>query len=111
MKSAFRAALALAFSVSVCVAQAPVNDECTGALALVLGVNPAPAASGNVYTNVNSTTGSAVASCQGTTNDVWFSFTPGVSGDYTFSTNTPAGYTAAGRSRTRCSPSTTRARP
>ena len=31
MKSAFRAALALAFSVSVCVAQAPVNDECTGA--------------------------------------------------------------------------------
>jgi len=94
MKSAFRAALALAFSVSVCVAQAPVNDECTGALALAIGVNPAPAASGNFYTSVNSTTGSTVAACQASNSDVWFSFTPTMSGDYTFSTNTPIGYTA-----------------
>jgi hypothetical protein len=94
MKSAFRAALALAFSVSVCVAQAPVNDECTGALALAIGVNPAPAASGSFYTSVGSTTGTTVAACQASNSDVWFSFTPTMSGDYTFSTNTPPGYTA-----------------
>jgi hypothetical protein len=94
MKSAFRAALALAFLVSLCLAQAPVNDECTGALPLVLGDNPSPAASGNFFTSVGATTGTAVASCQASNSDVWFSFTPSANGDYTFSTNTPAGFTA-----------------
>jgi hypothetical protein len=94
MKSAIRAALVAAFCLSVSFAQAPANDECTGAIALVMGINPAPAASGSFYSSVGATTGTAVASCQASNSDVWFSFTPPASGNYVFSTNTPSGFTA-----------------
>jgi hypothetical protein len=94
MKSAICAALLAAFCLTVSFAQAPANDECAGAMTLMLGVNPAPAASGNFYTSVGSTTGVNVASCQASNSDVWFVFTPNLTGDYVFSTNTPAGFTA-----------------
>lgn len=94
MKSAIYAALTLAFCCFLSVAQAPVNDECSGALTVGLGINPAPATSGIFYSSVGATTGVDVASCQASNSDVWFVFSPLASGDYTFSTNTPAGFTA-----------------
>jgi hypothetical protein len=100
MKSAIYAGVLLAFCSSLCFAQAPGNDECSGAITLGLGVNPAPAASGNFYTSALATTGVDVASCQASNSDVWFSFTPPMTGDYTFSTNTPEGFTAGTLSNT-----------
>jgi hypothetical protein len=72
-----------------------VNDECAGAVPITLGNNPAPAASGNFYSNVGATTSAGYpATCATMNSDVWFSFTPATTGVYQFSTDTPAGFTS-----------------
>jgi hypothetical protein len=81
----------------VSVMAAVTNDECAGAIPLALGVNPAPGASGNLFTNEGATTSAGVVpSCPapttGSNSDVWFSFTPSGNGTYVFSTDTPSGF-------------------
>ena len=72
------------------------NDTCATATPLVLGANPAPAASGNTFNNIGASSDSLgfPAACATILNDVWFSFTPAVSDTYVFDTNTPCGFTA-----------------
>jgi hypothetical protein len=72
------------------------NDDCgAGAVALSLGANPTPAAPGNTFNNLGTTTTAGYpAACATIMNDVWFSFTPAVSDTYVFDTNTPCGFTA-----------------
>jgi hypothetical protein len=77
------------------------NNECTGAIALALGANPTPAASGNVFSNLGATTSLGYpAPCASLLNDVWFTFTPALSDTYVFDTNTPCGFTAGTMSNT-----------
>jgi hypothetical protein len=71
------------------------NDECAGAVPVTLGTNPAPAASGNFYSNVGATTSAGYpATCATLNSDVWFSFTPSTTGVYQITTSTPTGFTA-----------------
>jgi hypothetical protein len=77
------------------------NDECSGAVALSVGVNPTPGASGNFFNNMNTTTSvgwPALSLCPTASAainlDCWFSFTPVSGGVYQFDTSTPCGFTA-----------------
>lgn len=97
----YRSPSVLAFSFLVIAAapsstaQAPANDECTGAIPLAIGTNPAPAASGNTYSNVGATLSAGFpAPCSTMNSDVFFSFTPAATGLYQIDTNTPATFTA-----------------
>ncbi|MBK9386005.1 MAG: hypothetical protein IPN34_14430 [Planctomycetes bacterium] len=58
---------------------APANDECAGAIGLLLGANAG-------YSNVLSTTSTPTPSCSASANDVWFRFTAPSSADYRFET-------------------------
>jgi hypothetical protein len=70
------------------------NDTCATALTVTTGINPAPSASCNTFTNdfATSDTSGLPAVCGAILNDVWFVFTPPISGDYRIDTETPAGY-------------------
>jgi hypothetical protein len=61
-------ACALLLQAPLALAQAPLHDECTGAIPLALGAN-------GPYSNAGATD-SAPAFCQGLGRDVWFSFVP-----------------------------------
>ena len=73
----------------------PANDLCASATPVVLGTNPAPAASCNAFTNEYATSDTLgyPAVCGTIVNDVWFAFTPAVGGDYRIDTETPVGFT------------------
>ena len=87
--------IARATSGTIVFSVVPVNDDCTGALALVLGTNPSPGASGNFYSNAGGTTAAGWSTtCAGVamTKDVWFTYTPATTAVYQIDTETPAGY-------------------
>ncbi|MFO0828557.1 MAG: thrombospondin type 3 repeat-containing protein [Phycisphaerales bacterium] len=65
---------------------APPNDECSGALPLVIGLN--------AYDNATATTSASPAACNSITKDVWYSYTPAVSGSLTVTNcgQAPSGY-------------------
>jgi hypothetical protein len=72
----------------------PSNDTCAAPIPVVIGTNPSPPASCNTFTNdlaTSDTTGLATV-CANIINDVWFSFTPAVGGDYVIDTETPPGF-------------------
>jgi hypothetical protein len=87
------------FYVNVVQGGVAANDECSGAVPLVLGINPAPGASCNYFTNEGATNSAgwpALSACGilGINNDVWFEFTPSTTGPYLIDTNNPCGFTA-----------------
>jgi hypothetical protein len=95
MKRSLLVALVFCLGSTFGAAQAPSNDECSGAVPVTLGTNPAPAASGNFYSNVGATTSAGYpAICASLNSDVWFSFTPATTDVYQIDTSTPAGFTA-----------------
>jgi hypothetical protein len=65
----------------------PANDQCTAAVALT----PGTAVNGTV----NSASGADITSCSGSTIDVWYTFTPATTGNYSIKT-TPASATDVG---------------
>ncbi len=65
----------------------PPNDQCSAAVALTLGTA--------VNGTVNSATGTDLTSCSGSTVDVWYTFTPTTTGNYSIKT-TPASATDVG---------------
>jgi hypothetical protein len=85
------AVLATALCSSV-LAQAPVNDDCSGAIPVGLGANPGGC---GTFSNAMASTSAGYAPiCTTISSDVWYSFTPTTSGAYTIDTNTPTGCTA-----------------
>jgi hypothetical protein len=90
------AVLAFGLPLSSARCQAPVNDEPSGALTVVPGVNPnAPAGlGGSTFDNVGATNSSGFTSTCGSSmpGDVFFSFTAAVSGVHVISTCTPLGF-------------------
>src|SRR5262249_17356751 len=56
----------------------PVNDECTGALVAVIGLNP--------FDDTCATNSVPAAACGAMGHDLWWTFTPPVSGQLTAST-------------------------
>ena len=92
-----------AVAAACLAAQAPVNDECTTAVAVFEGVNPSSpnGASGTTFTNANANTSAAFPNeivCGGNfgmTRDVFFTYTAsGYGGTTTISTCTPPGFAA-----------------
>jgi hypothetical protein len=98
----FRRFLAFAALVTGLVGQTPSNNNCSGAVAVADGINPAApfGASGSFYTNVNATTSTsfptetACGDGNAITLDVFFSYTAGATGPVTVETCTPPGFTA-----------------
>jgi hypothetical protein len=96
-----RALCALALVAACAAAQAPSNNSCSSPLTVSVGVNPqAPnGTSGQFFTNAGATNSSTTAfglECA-TTNfnkDVWFEFTPTITGAHTIKTCTPSGFVA-----------------
>jgi hypothetical protein len=83
------AVLAAALCVSGATAQAPVNDDCSGAIPVTLGTNPGGCMT---FSNAMATTsGGYPAICNTISSDVWYSFTPNTTGAYQIDTNTPTG--------------------
>jgi hypothetical protein len=91
-------------SFYVNVRQGPLvtNDTCATPINVGLGINPAPAASCNFFTNDTATSDTLgyPAVCGTIANDVWFTFTPPVSGDYRIDTETPAGFAVGSNTNT-----------
>jgi hypothetical protein len=89
--------LAFILAAAVCGATFAQGDECGSAVPLMLGTNPAPAASGNFYSLAGFTlsAGWPVPTCDTLVNyDGWHSFVPAISGLYQFDQETPAGFAA-----------------
>jgi len=63
----------------------PVNDECSGAIALVDGVNDAPHSGGLGFNNFFATTSSPAWPCGPGVNDTWYTYTATCTGNATFS--------------------------
>ena len=88
------------FVAASAAAQAPSNNECTAPIVVTDGVNPsAPfGVDGTTFTNVSATNSAAFGvSCGGATHfnkDVFFTYVATCTGTTTFSTCTPAGFTA-----------------
>jgi hypothetical protein len=89
--------------VALCIcaagfAQAPVNDECLGALPVTVGVNPTQSPACAAYTNVGATTSAGFgATCNTINSDVWFHFTPSTSCSYNFDTSALPGCPTTGQ--------------
>ncbi|MBL8898970.1 MAG: hypothetical protein JNM84_15120 [Planctomycetes bacterium] len=66
-------------NITMSCSGAPANDECAGAIGLLLGANAG-------YSNVLSTTSATTPACSLSANDVWFRFTAPSSADYRFET-------------------------
>jgi len=66
-----------------------LNDDCSGAVPVTVGSNPGAC---GTFTNVGATTSAGFpAICNTISSDVWYSFTPSVTGPYSIGTDTPAG--------------------
>ena len=96
-------------SAACLAAQAPVNDECTTAIAVFQGVNPSSPSgnSGTTFTNSSANTSAGFPNeivCGGTfgmTRDVFFTYTASIyGGTTTISTCTPPGFAAGTSSDT-----------
>jgi hypothetical protein len=77
----------------------PPNDECSGAVVVTNGTNPAPGTSGSFYSMASASVSAGWPNppiCVGTTisADLWFAFTPPVAGIYQIDTETPGGFAA-----------------
>lgn len=86
---------------AIAFAQAPGNNACSSPVVVGVGVNPsAPnGSSGQFFTNLNATNSSAAIfglECAATNfnKDVWFSFTPSITGNFVIKTCTPSGFVA-----------------
>jgi hypothetical protein len=92
---------ALALVAACAAAQAPSNNSCSSPLTVFAGVNPQSpnGSSGQFFTNFGATNSSTTAfglECA-TTNfnkDVWFEFTPTITGNFVIKTCTPSGFSA-----------------
>jgi hypothetical protein len=74
---------------SLSVAQV-ANDECSGAIPIVLGANPGGTC--GTFTNAGATTSAGYpAICTTISSDLWYSFTAPTTGAYRFDTNTLPG--------------------
>lgn len=92
--------LATSFSLDLTAVSAPSNDLCAGAIPLADGINPAPGsgASGDAFSNVGASTGSAFLPCASGSQtygnrDVWFSYVATTSGVMSMRTCATAGTT------------------
>jgi hypothetical protein len=96
MRPLARLVLCCGVAASALTAQAPVNDDPAGAVAISLGVNPgAPAGvSGSYFTNVNATNSAGyTAVCgSGANSDVFFSYAAASTGVHVFALCPPAGF-------------------
>jgi len=72
--------------VSTSVAAPPVNDDCTGAIVVPNGPYPFVTAPVDITEATPQGSEDPIFSCATTDATVWYSFTPAVSGSYTFST-------------------------
>jgi hypothetical protein len=85
----FQSALFLVLAVSLGLGQAPVNDECSGAIPVTIGENPGAC---GTFSNVGATDSMGyAATCSTMNSDVWFSFTPAATCTYQISTDVPSG--------------------
>jgi hypothetical protein len=94
--NAFRSAAVVAALTGALVAQAPINDTCTGFAYVVGGVNPsAPGGvSGQMYNNVNATDSAPglFPSCVNIFADVFFTYIAYRTGTVTVKTCNPPGF-------------------
>ena len=86
---------------AIAAAQAPNNDSCSNPTVVGVGVNPVPpnGFSGVNYSNLNATNSTTTTfglACVATNfnKDVWFSFTPAITGNFVVKTCTPSGFVA-----------------
>ena len=79
--------LATVLCCAMVAAQLP-NDECSGAIPVVLGHNPGFC---GLYSNAGATTSAGYpAICNTISSDLWYAFTPPLTGAYTLDTDTQA---------------------
>jgi hypothetical protein len=90
-----------AYTVTFSTAAPLANDQCSSPTVLADGVNPAPGASGTIFTNVGATSSSNTANvCAAggflgaVSFDVWFQYTASVNGPTLIQTCTPFGFAA-----------------
>jgi hypothetical protein len=90
--------LSLSLVCAFAAGQAPVNDECAGAIPLTTGVNPPQSPPCATFNNTGATTSTGFGStCSTINSDVWFSFTPATTCSYTIDTSALAGCPTTGQ--------------